>query len=100
MKKRLRPSTPASQPLIGKTIAFETRYEVRTQVLSVVARAEISGHIWQRYVIDASVEIFPEGRYRYDDGDQPGIGLGAPSRVGLFDSDERQNSFWRTLIAE
>src|SRR5580658_9277251 len=34
MKKRLRPKVPASQPLIGKTMAFETRYEVRTQVLS------------------------------------------------------------------
>src|ERR1700739_4292436 len=34
MKKRLRPSTPANQPLIGNTIAFETRYDVRIQVLS------------------------------------------------------------------
>jgi len=25
MKKRFLPSTPASQPLIGKTMAFETR---------------------------------------------------------------------------
>src|SRR6266478_8957233 len=33
MKKRLRPSAPASQPLIGKMMAFETRYEVKTQVL-------------------------------------------------------------------
>src|SRR5271169_659800 len=33
MKKRLRPSAPASQPLIGRTIAFDTRYEVRTHVL-------------------------------------------------------------------
>src|SRR5579872_1660948 len=34
IKKRLRPNTPASHPLIGRTIAFETRYEVNTQVLS------------------------------------------------------------------
>src|ERR1700719_4857032 len=33
MKKRLRPSAPASQPLMGRMMAFETRYEVRTQVL-------------------------------------------------------------------
>ena len=33
MKKRFRPNAPASQPLIGRTIAFETRYEVNTQVL-------------------------------------------------------------------
>ncbi len=33
MKKRFRPNAPASQPLIGRIIAFETRYEVNTQVL-------------------------------------------------------------------
>src|SRR5208282_1725828 len=33
MKNRFRPSVPASQPLIGKIIAFETRYDVSTQVL-------------------------------------------------------------------
>src|SRR5215813_1266926 len=33
MKKRLRPKAPASQPVIGRMIAFDTRYEVRTQVL-------------------------------------------------------------------
>src|SRR5580704_11445028 len=34
MKKRLRPNAVASQPLIGSTMAFETRYDVNTQVLS------------------------------------------------------------------
>src|SRR5215471_19378926 len=34
MKKRLRPKAVASQPLIGSTMAFETRYDVNTQVLS------------------------------------------------------------------
>src|SRR5215470_14631353 len=33
MKKRLRPSAPANHPLIGRTTAFETRYDVSTQVL-------------------------------------------------------------------
>src|SRR6202790_4612478 len=33
MKKRFRPNAPASQPLIGRMMAFETRYEVNTQVL-------------------------------------------------------------------
>src|SRR5580692_6385406 len=33
MKKRFRPKAPASQPLMGRMIAFETRYEVNTQVL-------------------------------------------------------------------
>ena len=33
MKKRLRPIAPASQPLIGRTMAFETRYDVNTHVL-------------------------------------------------------------------
>ena len=34
MKNRLRPSTVEAQPPSGSTIAFETRYEVSTQVLS------------------------------------------------------------------
>src|SRR5215831_9309540 len=34
MKNRFRPTTPAIHPLIGKTMALETRYEVRTHVLS------------------------------------------------------------------
>src|SRR5208283_2933283 len=33
MKKRLRPSAPASQPLMGKMIALDTKYEVNTHVL-------------------------------------------------------------------
>ena len=33
-KKRLRPNSETSHPVIGRMIAFETRYEVRTQVLS------------------------------------------------------------------
>ena len=33
-KKRLRPNRVASHPLMGRTMAFETRYEVSTQVLS------------------------------------------------------------------
>ena len=33
MKKFFRPITLAAQAPIGKTIAFATRYEVRTQVL-------------------------------------------------------------------
>src|SRR6202043_3270989 len=33
MKNLLRPKAPASQPLIGRMIAFETRYEVSTHVL-------------------------------------------------------------------
>src|SRR5215469_1427169 len=33
MKKRLRPRAPANHPLIGRTTAFETRYDVSTQVL-------------------------------------------------------------------
>src|SRR5580658_1775904 len=34
MKKRLRPNMPTNQPLIGSTMALETRYDVNTQVLS------------------------------------------------------------------
>jgi hypothetical protein len=34
MKNLLRPKTPDSHPESGKTIAFETKYDVRTQVLS------------------------------------------------------------------
>src|SRR5580700_671168 len=33
-KKRLRPNRPASHPLMGRTMALDTRYEVSTQVLS------------------------------------------------------------------
>ena len=33
MKKRLRPNRLTNQPLMGRTMAFETRYEVSTQVL-------------------------------------------------------------------
>src|SRR5437899_4165592 len=33
MKNRFRPRAPASQPLMGRMMAFETKYEVRTQVL-------------------------------------------------------------------
>src|ERR1700730_2692780 len=33
MKKRFRPKVPASHPLIGRMMALETRYEVRTHVL-------------------------------------------------------------------
>src|SRR6202043_1692542 len=33
MKKRFRPKVLANQPLIGRMMAFETKYEVRTQVL-------------------------------------------------------------------
>src|SRR5215469_14140663 len=33
-KNRLRPSILANHPLIGSTMAFETKYEVRTHVLS------------------------------------------------------------------
>src|SRR6202049_2372560 len=33
-KKRLRPNRLANQPLIGSTMAFETKYDVSTQVLS------------------------------------------------------------------
>src|SRR6202050_3747786 len=32
-KSRLRPNVVASHPVIGKTIAFDTRYDVRTHVL-------------------------------------------------------------------
>src|SRR5262245_5311720 len=34
MKNRLRPTMPAIQPLIGRTMAFDTRYDVSTHVLS------------------------------------------------------------------
>src|SRR5271165_798763 len=34
MKNRLRPNRPTNHPLMGNTIAFETRYDVNTQVLS------------------------------------------------------------------
>src|ERR1700749_4909127 len=34
MKNRLRPNMLTSQPLIGKTMALDTRYEVSTHVLS------------------------------------------------------------------
>src|SRR5580704_11709591 len=34
MNSRLRPNSIESQPVSGSTIAFEIRYEVRTQVLS------------------------------------------------------------------
>src|ERR1700733_11635841 len=32
-KNRLRPMTEVSHPVIGKTMAFDTRYDVRTHVL-------------------------------------------------------------------
>src|SRR5580693_7130317 len=34
MKKRFRPKRLANQPLIGRTMALDTRYDVSTQVLS------------------------------------------------------------------
>src|SRR5579862_2010861 len=34
MKNLLRPKTPDSHPESGNTIAFDTKYDVRTQVLS------------------------------------------------------------------
>src|SRR5580700_3012507 len=34
MKKRFRPNRLASQPLIGRTMALDTKYDVSTQVLS------------------------------------------------------------------
>ena len=34
MKNRLRPMRPAIHPLMGSTMALDTRYEVSTQVLS------------------------------------------------------------------
>src|ERR1017187_5497287 len=34
MKKRLRPNNDDNQPVSGRTIAFDTKYEVNTQVLS------------------------------------------------------------------
>src|ERR1700722_7197968 len=34
MKNGLRPSMPTNHPLIGSTIAFDTRYDVSTHVLS------------------------------------------------------------------
>jgi hypothetical protein len=34
MKNRFRPNLMASQPLMGRTIALETKYDVSTQVLS------------------------------------------------------------------
>src|SRR5581483_10342356 len=33
-KRRFRPNLPASQPVMGRMIAFATRYEVRVQVAS------------------------------------------------------------------
>ena len=36
MKKRLRPKIPTNQPLTGRMIAFDTRYDVSTHVLSSV----------------------------------------------------------------
>ena len=36
MKKRLRPNSSTSQPLMGSTIALETRYVVSTHVLSLL----------------------------------------------------------------
>src|ERR1700720_4437135 len=36
MKNRLRPNIPTNQPLIGSTIAFDTRYDVSTHVLSLL----------------------------------------------------------------
>jgi hypothetical protein len=33
MKNRWRPTIVLSQPVMGKTMAFDTRYEVNTQVL-------------------------------------------------------------------
>jgi len=41
MKKRLRPRMFANQALVGSTMAFDTRYEVRIQVLSVVVAAKV-----------------------------------------------------------
>ena len=34
MKKRFRPKVTANHPLMGRTIALDTRYEVSTHVLS------------------------------------------------------------------
>src|SRR5580700_6525458 len=34
MKNRLRPNKPTNHPLIGSTMALDTRYDVNTQVLS------------------------------------------------------------------
>jgi hypothetical protein len=38
-KNRFRPNVTASQPLIGSTMALETRYDVNTHVLSSLLAA-------------------------------------------------------------
>src|SRR5215469_10715611 len=63
VKNRLRPSAPASQPVIGKMIAFDTRYEVNTQVLwsllapkppAMYERATLAMHVSRNYIKAAS----------------------------------------------
>src|SRR6266404_127318 len=54
MKKRLRPKKSASQPLIGSTIALETRYEVNTQVLSLLLAPRLPA-MWGKATLAMSV---------------------------------------------
>src|SRR5882762_1452235 len=54
MKKRLRPKKSASQPLIGSTIALETRYEVNTQVLSLLLAPRLPA-MWGKATLAISV---------------------------------------------
>src|SRR5215469_3111242 len=70
MKNRLRPSVPASQPLIGNTMAFEARYEVSTQALSSLLAPRLPAMYG-----NAGVEHLHKSRQRHNDSDQPRVKL-------------------------
>jgi len=55
-KKRLRPSMPTNHPLIGRTMAFETRVRGEHPGALVIAGTEISGDVRERDVGDAGVQ--------------------------------------------
>lgn len=62
IKNRLRPKRLTSHPLMGRTMAFETRYDVSTHVLWSWPGAQVPRNVWKGHVGDAGVEHFHECR--------------------------------------
>ncbi len=78
---RRRPKRMASHPAMGRMMAFDTRYEVTTQVPSSYGRAHIPGHVRDRNVDHRGVEDLHERGQHDGDGHDPGIDA-ARGRIG------------------
>ncbi len=81
---RRRPKRLASHPAMGRTMAFETRYDVTTHVPSSHRGAQVAGHVRDGDVDHGSVEDLHEGGQHDGDGHDPGIHAGGVlSDIGL-----------------